>query len=327
VDTEQSTLGQVAGVRIASAARSDGRPELAEQITQAAWNAYGSGDDTEPLAASLIESMLANGNIDGAVHFVQQVLPNDSDFFRKRDHDADGQLTSTEVLEFWNPRRRSLLDEDFDGLITQEETGEAIWSFLSDADQDEDGSIDHREWFRSLLSAIFARFDVNRDGQLSRDEWSSGLFGPLDMDGDGNVTKEEFLDRPALGPQGPDFSPRASALTPEEKFAQNDVDGDGQVSIDEADDQFWESIAEFDRDGDGVVDLAEHEQGLQQRAMERATQFFDMMDTNSDGQASEEEGRCRSWAEWIRYDANRDNMLSKEEFLESQKRHDDQEDE
>jgi Ca2+-binding EF-hand superfamily protein len=319
VDTEQSTLGQVAGVRIASAARSDGRPELAEQITRAAWDTYGSEDATGPLATSLIDSMLANGNIDGAVHFVQQELPTDATFFRELDYNSDGQITSTETLFLWLQTNQTQLDKDSDGFITPEDVGEAVWNFVADADQDEDGSIDGREYVRALFSASFARFDVNRDGQLSRDEWSSGLFLRLDTDGDGNVTKEEFLDRRALGPQGPDFGPRAPALTPEEKFAQNDVDGDGQVSMDEADDRFWESIAELDVNGDDVLDLTEYEQGLKRRAMERAARFFAMMDTNADGQASEDEAPSASWEDWLRFDANGDGMLNKEEFLESQR--------
>jgi hypothetical protein len=115
-------------------------------------------------------------------------------------------------------------------------------------------------------------------------------------------------------------------MTPAEKFANNDLDSDDRVTADEADETFWESIVEFDLNGDHVVNLSEYKQGLQQRNIERAARFFDMMDTNSDGQASEDEAPSAMWSKWIRFDANGDNMLSKEEFLESQKHRDDQED-
>jgi hypothetical protein len=279
-----------------------------------------------PLAPDLIATILANEGLVAVIQFVQEHSPAGSELLQQGDYNTDGEITGTELLAFWNPENFAHLDKNSDNVITVDETGEAAWRFVADADHDEDGcfKLGHGKY-----SSDFARFDVDRDGQLSEDEWSSGPFDRFDADGNGKLSKTEFIEGKQSPIRRPDpiTGPPAPPLTPKEKFASNDMDGDNQVTADEADGDFWGSIVEFDLDGDNAVDLTEYEQGLQQRNLDRAEKLWPDMDKDSDGLAGQEDVPSALWGDWIRFDTNGDNLLSKEEFLESQKRHDDQEDE
>ena len=45
------------------------------------------------------------------------------------------------------------------------------------------------------VAAVFAGYDANRDGQLSREELEDFPFPELDADGDGVVTRAEFNEK------------------------------------------------------------------------------------------------------------------------------------
>jgi len=277
----------------------------------AAQHQFGVSEFSNPMTPALISAYGAGGNLDVVIRFVRHGVPADSDLSFHWDYNSDGQITSTEVYGFWGPKRHALLDKNSDGLITPDETGEPTWSFLVDADVDEDNAISHREAILAMYSTMFILMDVNRDGQLSEQDGRGRRLDVFDTDGDGIVSKKEFMDRV--------LSPRAGSLTPEQKFANNDADSGGQVTADEADVDFWESIKGFDLNGDDVVELSEYEQGLQQRNLSNAEKLWSHMDQDSDGLAGQKDVPSAMWDDWIRFDANGDKLLSKEEFLESQR--------
>ena len=82
------------------------------------------------------------------------------------------------------------------------ETGPLADFVFVEVDKDRDGRVTHLElaaYFEDLAERravqIFARFDADKDGVISREERSAMnrvRFKQLDRDGDGRVTKEEI---------------------------------------------------------------------------------------------------------------------------------------
>jgi Ca2+-binding EF-hand superfamily protein len=254
------------------------------------------------------------------VKFVQQDLSPESDCYRELDRNSDGKLTSTELRGFWLQSHFAKIDKNADDILTQDDTGEALWHFVADADLNEDGKIVQDERRQAFLPVFFIRLDRNEDGQISDEEIGSNAFvRRLDGNGDGTVTESEFIEAFAsrgVGVRTPRFP--VQPLTPEEEFTQNDQDANDHVSIDEAAEKFWKSIAEFDVNEDNAVDLTEYEQGLRKRKLEKAERFFSQMDRNSDGQASQDEVPSRLWERWHGFDSNGDQTLNKDEFMKAQ---------
>ena len=214
------------------------------------------------------------------------------------DRDKDDRVTFDEYRKMPNKAAFLLLDVDRDDGLTLSEASpgspfrdlsrnrmQAIFELM---DKDDDGSLTLEEHSARSPEFWFVRTDGDSDGQLSLSEYSAvnlGLartsrvqrvFAAHDRNGDGNLSLEEFTDRPQEAVFGkldanadgklslqeftnPQRTPEQVAAA-EKQLAQKDSDGDGSLSFKEyafrgEDEEFWEA----DQNGDNRLNRAEFE--------------------------------------------------------------------
>ncbi len=168
--------------------------------------------------------------------------------------------------------RFAAMDKDKDGKVSKEEyTGEIPFDM---ADRNKDGFLTAEDIVGAPgagrpggkgpsipsieeQAARMREADKNGDGKVGRDEWPGRPegFERIDKDGDGFLTKEEFLAAAARGgaPGGPGAG---KAGGPRKDVARFDRNGDGKVTRDEfpgGDDAF----KSLDKDGDGAISAEE----------------------------------------------------------------------
>jgi len=137
------------------------------------------------------------------------------------DADNDGQISAE---EFQGPERAfTLLDQNADGIVTQEE-GTRFGRGMGDRPGGGPGGPpDQGRNFERMLQNL----DEDGDGSISREEWPGRdeMFDRLDADGDGFVTEEDLQQAQQQRRERPD---------PAQLFIRMlDKNGDGQVSNDE----------------------------------------------------------------------------------------------
>ncbi len=100
------------------------------------------------------------------------------------------------------------------------------------------------------MAVIVERFDVNGDGQITRDEVATVTaekVSQFDADGDGQLSLEEYK---AL------WTDQMNRMIVR-SFQMHDPDGDAQVTLEEYSESSDRLFSRFDRDGDGVISKAE----------------------------------------------------------------------
>ena len=115
---------------------------------------------------------------------------------------------------------------------------------------------------------IMRVLDADRDGVLSAAEISgaSAALASLDTDGDGELGSDELMPprgggdrRGGGGPRG-EGGPRGGDMSGMiDRVMQNDTDGDGMISVEEAPERMAGNFDSVDTSGDGFIDRAELE--------------------------------------------------------------------
>jgi Ca2+-binding EF-hand superfamily protein len=92
-------------------------------------------------------------------------------------------------------------DANGDARITQREVTNKKLNLFTRMDSDNNGGISFEEYERTdavkrqaLLKSRFVKLDINHDGLVTQDEYSSymGMFSSIDRDGDGTLTAQEI---------------------------------------------------------------------------------------------------------------------------------------
>jgi hypothetical protein len=122
---------------------------------------------------------------------------------------ADQVLPSKDQYEEWLSR----IDLDGDGAVTREEWAVHQAAGFDRVDANRDGKLTMAEMHAALqpqreseAAKVFQRWDLNKDGFVTREEFLGRDFPGfkmLDTDGDGNITADELRNRgQAAKPRG-----------------------------------------------------------------------------------------------------------------------------
>ncbi len=211
-------------------------------------------------------------------------------------------------------------------------------------------------WLCALLAApasadevdnAFAVWDSNRDDILTPDEFpDEGIFGRLDTDKDGKITRKEVAafygikpeapSKEGKGPEGkegkgglakpaekkseaaPELEPRTLKERIDDFFRRFDLDKDGKVQKKEfpgASDDQW---ARYDRTGDEALNRREaaryvEEQLEMAKRYPRPDNFMDLFDMNRDKKVTKKE--YDGPGQFFRmYDTDKDNVVTEGEL-------------
>jgi Ca2+-binding EF-hand superfamily protein len=224
--------------------------------------------------------------------------------FAQLDRNHNGVINRGE----WRGETRSFdaVDRNGDNRITLDEY----------VNQAADGYGDNYGAGTNDMQARFARMDRNRDGVVSRSEWSdSTAFRTVDRNNDGVVTLREYLNAPVVYEQPSGYNPSYGndqyATSRSAAFRDLDRNGNGYIERRE-----WTSdLAEFDRldrNADGRLTSSEYQNTL--GSTQGTYDEFRRLDLNGDGVITRREW-TGSALTFDNYDRNRDGVISRDEFL------------
>lgn len=197
------------------------------------------------------------------------------------DADNDGAITLGELLFAREHNEREIqkphpdevfakLDVSEDGKLTPDELSVALWSKLSGADTDNDGSLTLKELNarrdqnelevrKPNPEDSFAQLDVDGDGLLASAEVTTEAWAKLssvDANQDRAVTVAELLAARVINENNV-VDPEATGFLT--AFAELDVNNDGGLTADEVRSQTWTILSAADANKDGVVTAEEIE--------------------------------------------------------------------
>ena len=165
---------------------------------------------------------------------------------------------------------------------------------------------------RQLFERQFDLGDASKDGKLTKNELQTDsqreafdrMLKLVNPDGDGSVTREQYIRGMTLLTQGPG-APRPAGgqfnVDPKEAFARLDANKDGKLSKDELPERMRDNLARVDANGDGVVTPEEFGRAAQMQRPpgapgngnpndpQQLAGLFDRTDANSDGKLTKDE--------------------------------------
>jgi Ca2+-binding EF-hand superfamily protein len=258
--------------------------------------------------------------------------------FARMDGDKDGAVVRTEFPG--SDRQFAAMDADKNGKVVldefaKSEVGKSLVRARYRAKEEPRERVTSQE-LRLLRFDALSRVDQNRDGKLTRAEWTGTelAFLELDLDGNGVIDKKDRQEAageaPTREPELPEPKGEIPAL--EELMKRHDKDGNAVLSPRELVDKWLKSaLPAADTDGDGSLSEPELQRALEMLRRRRADREtsrarpqpyevpFDAWDKDDDEKVRQNEwmGPLTLFAQ---IDADRDAAISRQELLRYEKR-------
>lgn len=180
---------------------------------------------------------------------------------------------------------------------------------LHQADGNNDGIVTGEE-FSQFQQDIFAKSDLNKDGQLDREEVLS--IGDQLRGRDGQIP-------PTPNPEwrsGKEDKHRRGHRNPEQIFSTFDQDDDGSLQASEVPEGMAQHFGRLDADGNGAITLQEFIDGRPdpKEMKARFEERFKTMDKNADGIIQKDEAEGRMQQHFDKLDGNGDGSIDAEEL-------------
>ncbi len=105
-----------------------------------------------------------------------------------------GMAPGTGTFSSWDTDANRDLSEDEFGAGAHQGAAWTMWDTDANTtlDQEEfDTAFGQEDWYEE---GSFDQWDADGDGELSREEWHSGVFQAMDENNDGRITEDEFSD-------------------------------------------------------------------------------------------------------------------------------------
>lgn len=294
-----------------------------------------------------------------------EVLPNDStstdsqweELFQKTDSDKDKKITLEEFAKLASAYNFLVVDDNRDGGVSEPELrlGTMPWmspkrgrEFFALADVDEDGILSVDEFRARSERTEFLQYDTNEDNRLCLEEYGQRKghlmyngrirpsFAAHDLDGSGDLSRDEFEDAPTivefverdlnndsfltLAELTSGITSKSSLNWRTKTHRQKDKDNDRQLSYREfLNDRKLAPFWEMDEDGNNVVSPTEFKKSERfSRLAAVADAFFRSLDLNGNGDFEVQEYERRSdGAIMTELDQDGDSSLTVKEFAHS----------